>query len=163
MGSVSASLPGKRRAKRATILLVDDDPFQAFAHRFALQRDFSSIERVVDASAAFIRVQEPEFAKTLALIIVGLRLPGMAGPAFVSELTTRAPHVPVLVIGREGETAAEYSGMKVGFCGSECFRRGAAYRGQGLALRRAETGCVGFPSLLSFQQIMLGDVLAVPV
>lgn len=110
VGVISSSVPAPRRAKRATILLVDDDPFQAYAHRSALEHHYARIERTVDASETLIRVEEPGVAETLALIVVGLRLPGMAGPGFVSELTARAPGVPVLVIGRIGETAADYGG-----------------------------------------------------
>jgi DNA-binding NtrC family response regulator len=112
---MSSSVPAPRRAKRATILLVDDDPFQAYAHRSALEHHYARIERAVDASEALIRVEEPGVAATLALIVVGLRLPGMAGPAFVSELTDRVPGVPVLVIGRVGETAADYCGDNLRF------------------------------------------------
>jgi DNA-binding NtrC family response regulator len=108
-------LPAPNRAKRATILLVEDDPFQAFFHRSALGRHFASIERAADASEAFIRVEEPGVEETLALIVAGLRLPGWAGPAFVSELTSRVPNVPVLVIGRPGETATDYTGNLVKF------------------------------------------------
>lgn len=111
----SSSVPAPRRANRATILLVDDDPFQAYGHRDALERHYARIERAVDASEALIRVDEPGMAETLALIVVGLRLPGMAGPAFVSELTARVPLVPVLVIGRVGETAADYCQADVRF------------------------------------------------
>lgn len=111
----SSSVPAPIRAKRATILLVDDDPFQAFGHRSALERHYASIERAVDASEALIRVEEPGVAETLALIVVGLRLPGMAGPAFVSELAARVPRVPILVIGRAGETSTDYGGAKVQF------------------------------------------------
>jgi DNA-binding NtrC family response regulator len=99
----------------ATILLVDDDPFQAYAHRVALEREFASIERALSANEAFIRVEQPEFAERLGLIVVGLRLPGLAGPAFVSELSARVPGVPLLVIGRDGETAAEYSDQDLRF------------------------------------------------
>lgn len=115
MALVNSSVPAPRRANRATILLVDDDPFQAYGHRSALERHYASIERALDASEALIRVEEPGVAETLALIVVGLRLPGMAGPAFVSELTARAPRVPVLVIGRVGETAADYGEANVRF------------------------------------------------
>ena len=115
MGLVSSSLPSPRRAKRATILLVDDDPFQAYAHRSALEPHFAHIERAADANEAFIRVVDPGFEETLALIVVALRLPGMAGPAFVSELRSRLPKVPVLVIGRVGETASDYCGDNVSF------------------------------------------------
>jgi DNA-binding NtrC family response regulator len=99
----------------ATILLVDDDPFQAYAHRMALEREFASIERASSASEAFVRVEQRDFAENLALIVVGLRLPGLAGPAFVTELVARVPGVPLLVIGRDGETAAEYSDQSLRF------------------------------------------------
>jgi CheY-like chemotaxis protein len=115
VGLISSSLPAHKRAKRATILLVEDDPFQAFVHRSALGRHYDSIERVLDASEALIRVEEPGFEETLALIVVGLRLPGWAGPAFVNELRSRAPNVPVLAIGRLGETAADYADNLVRF------------------------------------------------
>lgn len=115
VGFVSSSLPALKRAKRATILLVEDDPFQAFVHRSALGRHYDSIERVLDASEALIRVEEPGFEETLALIVIGLRLPGWAGPAFVNELRSRAPKVPVLAIGRASETAADYVGPMVRF------------------------------------------------
>jgi CheY-like chemotaxis protein len=115
VGFVSPSLPGLKRAKRATILLVEDDPFQAFVHRSALGRYYDSIKRVLDASEALIRVEEPGFEETLALIVVGLRLPGWAGPAFVTELRSRVPNVPVLAIGRARETAADYADSLVRF------------------------------------------------
>jgi len=94
----------------STILLVDDDPFQAYAHKVALERESFNIERAADASEAFIRLDERGFSQSLVLIVVGLRLPGLAGPAFVTELGARMPHVPILVIGRGGETASEYTG-----------------------------------------------------
>jgi len=115
VGSIPSSLPAPNRAKKTTILLVEDDPFQAFAHRAVLERSFASIERAGDASEALIRVVEPGFVDTLALIVVGLRLPGLAGPAFVAELTARLPRMPVLVVGRGSETASNYSGENVKF------------------------------------------------
>jgi DNA-binding NtrC family response regulator len=99
----------------ATILLVDDDPFQAYAHKVALNHEPFNIERASDASEAFIRLDEPGFSRSLVLIVVGLRLPGLAGPAFVGELTARVPGVPILVIGRGGETASEYKGGNLRF------------------------------------------------
>lgn len=110
MAFAPSPLPSSRPAKKTTILLVDDDSIHAYAHRAALERDFANLVRAANASEAFIRLDEPGFSEKLALIVVGLRLPGLAGPAFVNELTARAPSVPVLVIGRPGETAAEYSG-----------------------------------------------------
>ena len=92
----------------ATILLVDDDPFQAYAHRVVLERESFNIERAADVSEAFIRLDEPGFTQSLVLIVVGLRLPGLGGPAFVAELTARVPGIPILVVGRNDETASQY-------------------------------------------------------
>jgi DNA-binding NtrC family response regulator len=112
---VSSSYSVSNATPRTTILLVEDDPFQANAHRSALEHDFASIERVADASDALIRVDDPGFQETLALVVVGLRLPGMAGPGFVSELKARLREVPIVVIGRHRETAVDYSRENVEF------------------------------------------------
>lgn len=118
----SSSSPTPNAGIRATILLVDDDPFQAHLRRSALKSQFVSVERVADASSAFIRVEEHDFQQGLALVVVGLSLPGVAGPAFVSELTSRVPRVPILVIGRPGEKAADYHGAQVSFLPSSASR-----------------------------------------
>jgi DNA-binding response OmpR family regulator len=111
----SSSSPASKAGIRATILLVDDDPFQAHLRRAALKSQYASVERVADASEAFIRVEEPGFQPGLALVVVGLSLPGVAGPAFVDELMARVSRVPILVIGRPGEKAADYNGKNVQF------------------------------------------------
>jgi len=111
----NSSSPAPKAGNRATILLVDDDPFQAHLRRSALKSQFASVERVADASEAFIRVEESDFEQGLALVVVGLSLPGVAGPAFVNELAARLPRVPILVIGRPGEKAADYDGAHVYF------------------------------------------------
>lgn len=100
---------------RSTILLVEDDPFPAYARKSVLERHFPRVERVADLAEAFIRVDEPDYARRLALVIVALHQPGMAGPAFVSELAARLHHVPILVVGRSGEIASDYPGELVRF------------------------------------------------
>lgn len=94
---------------------MEDDPFQALATEFALERHFAGIERAADGAQAFIRIENLKVLSTLALIVVGLHLPGLSGPQFVSELTMRVPTVPVLVIGCPGETAQDYPGKSVRF------------------------------------------------
>lgn len=105
----------RHRSPRSVILLADDDPFQAFARQNALARSFSGIERASSAAETFIKMDRPELADRLALIIVGLRPSSLTGPSFVKEVTERAPNVPVLVIGREGEIAPDYAGKNVHF------------------------------------------------
>ena len=98
-----------------TVLLVDDDPLQAHVRRSVLQRHFHAVERASDAADAFILVEEPDFAEKLGLVVVGLNRPGLGSPAFVAELTSRLPAVPVLVLGCKREDAALYPGENVRF------------------------------------------------
>jgi len=98
-----------------TILLVDDDPLQAHVRKSILGRHFSDIQRASDVAEAFIRVEDPWFAQKIGLVVVCLNRPGLGSPAFVAELTSRLPSVPVLVLGRSREEAAAYEGPNVRF------------------------------------------------
>jgi DNA-binding NtrC family response regulator len=98
-----------------TVLLVDDDPLQAHMRRAILGRHFRDIRRAADAAEAFILVEDPGFVQRLGLVVVGLNRPGLGSPAFVEELTSRLPSVPVLVLGRQREEAAFYEGPNVRF------------------------------------------------
>jgi CheY-like chemotaxis protein len=99
----------------STVLLVDDDPLQAYVRRSILERHFRAVERAADAAEAFILVEEPHFAEKLGLVVVGLNRPGMRSPDFVAELISRLPTVPVLVLGCKREDAALYPGENVRF------------------------------------------------
>ncbi|HXR39620.1 MAG TPA: response regulator [Terracidiphilus sp.] len=98
-----------------TILLVDNDPLQAFQRKSILERRFSKVERVADAAEALCLVEQPQFADRLGLVVSGLNMPGIGGPAFVAELHERLPNVPVLVLGSHGEAPADYQGGWVRF------------------------------------------------
>ncbi|MFZ0302264.1 MAG: response regulator [Terracidiphilus sp.] len=98
-----------------TILLVDDDPLQAFVRVSALEKRFRDVVRVADAAEALCLIEEPNFSSRLGLVISGHHRPGLGGPAFVAELHTRKPDVPVLVLGNGNEIAADYSESGVRF------------------------------------------------
>ena len=97
------------------VLLVDDEPLQAHVRKSVLGRHFRHIQRASDAAEAFILVEDPAFAQRLTLVVVGLNRPGLGSPAFVAELISRLPAVPVLVLGRSREEAAFYEGPTVRF------------------------------------------------
>jgi len=99
----------------ATILVVDDDPMQASLMVSDLGRRFGDVRRVADAAEALCLIEQPDFANKLGLVISGHQTPGIGGPAFVSELRTRMPYLPVLVLGAAKETPADYSREKVAF------------------------------------------------
>ena len=86
-----------------TILLVDNDPLQAFFRKSVLERRFRSVLRVADAAEAFCLVEQPLFALSLGLVISSPEMPGIGGPEFVAELQDRLPHLPVLVLGGTAE------------------------------------------------------------
>ena len=99
----------------AKILLVDNDPLQAFLRKSMLEQRFRDVERVGDAAEALCLVEQPQFAGNLGLVVSGLNMPGIGGPAFVAELHARLPKVPVLVLGGASEAADEYPGEWVRF------------------------------------------------
>jgi DNA-binding NtrC family response regulator len=99
----------------ATILLVDNDPLQAFLRKAVLERRFHDVQRVGDAAEALCLVEQPHFAGNLGLVISGLHMPGIGGPEFVTELHSRLPKVPILVLGAVSEAAGDYIGGWVRF------------------------------------------------
>jgi DNA-binding NtrC family response regulator len=96
------------RVRMAIILLVDNDPLQAFQRKSILERRFQEVERVGDAAEALCLVEQPYFAGKLGLVISGLSMPGIGGPEFVAELHARLPKVPVLVLGSSSEAPGDY-------------------------------------------------------
>jgi CheY-like chemotaxis protein len=108
--------PGSRAVGvMRTILLVDDDPLQAFVRMSALERRFRDVVRVTDAVEALCLIEEPTFSSRLGLVISGHHRPGLGGPDFVAELHSRKPDVPVLVLGNGSENEGDYSESGVRF------------------------------------------------
>ena len=99
----------------STILLVDDDPLQAYLMMSLLGRRFSEVRRVNDAAEALCLVEQHDFAANLGLVISGHHSLGFGGPAFVAELRSRMPAVPVLVLGATDESPTLYADSHVVF------------------------------------------------
>jgi len=74
-----------------TILLVDDDPLQAFLTMSLLRRQSAEVRRVTDAAEALCLIEQPDFSSKLGLVISGHHSAGIGGPAFVAELRARLP------------------------------------------------------------------------
>jgi DNA-binding NtrC family response regulator len=98
-----------------TILLVDDDPFQASMMMSTLGRQFGDVRRANDAADALCLIEQPDFADRLGLVICGHHTRGIGGPAFVAELRSRVPALPILVLGAADDASAEYGGGHVVF------------------------------------------------
>jgi DNA-binding NtrC family response regulator len=99
----------------ATILLVDDEPLQAFLRKSALELRFDHVQRVTDAAEALCLVEQPRFAESLGLVITGHHAAGFGGPEFVAELQDRMPALNVLVLGSNGESASDYATSSASF------------------------------------------------
>ena len=99
----------------STILLVDDDPLQAYLCKSLLERRFAHVRRVADAVEALCLVEQPQFADELGLVISGHHMPGIGGPAFVEELHLRMPSLPVLVLGDASDKPDDYAGERIRF------------------------------------------------
>lgn len=104
----------------ATILLVDNDPLQAFVRMSSLEKKFPDVRRVADAAEALCLVEQPKFAGNLGLVISCLQTTGVGGPAFVAELHDRLPSVPVLVLGGASEPSGDYAAEGVRFLAKPC-------------------------------------------
>lgn len=98
-----------------SILLVDDDPLRASLILSVLEQRFGDVRRVTDAADALCLIEQPEFTDNLRLVISGHHLPGVGGPALVNELRSRAPNLPIMVLGAIGETPADYAEARVCF------------------------------------------------
>lgn len=99
----------------ANILLVENDPLQAFLTMAVLGRQFGDVCRAADAAEAFCLLEQPEFANKLSLVISGHQTSGITGPAFVAELHSRLPRLPVLVLGSAEAASADYTDQPVAF------------------------------------------------
>jgi CheY-like chemotaxis protein len=99
----------------STILLVDNDPLQAYLCKSVLERRFTDVQRVGDAAEALCLVEQPQFARALGLVVSVLNMSGIGGPAFVAEMRDRLPHVPILVLGSGGESVRDFPGGWVRF------------------------------------------------
>ena len=94
---------------------MDDDPLQAFVRKSILEKRFKDVLRVADAAEALCLVEQPEIAGRLGLVVSRHSLAGIGGPAFVSELHTRMPYLPVLVLIDTSADRNDYTGDYVRF------------------------------------------------
>jgi DNA-binding NtrC family response regulator len=99
----------------ANILIVDDDPLQASLMMSVLGRHFGNVRRVTDAAEALCLIEQHDFADNLGLVITGHHTPGIGGPAFVAELRSRKPDLPVLVLGAAGAAPSDYKDDRIVF------------------------------------------------
>jgi DNA-binding NtrC family response regulator len=97
------------------ILLVDDDPLHASVRKAILQRKFQDVRRVGDAAEALCLLEQPQFTKNLGIVVTSSQHSGIGLVSFISELHTRIPNLPVLVIGETDKDQAALADFSVRF------------------------------------------------
>jgi DNA-binding NtrC family response regulator len=95
------------------ILLIEGDPLLGWTRLALLERQFEAVCRVGTAAEALCLIEQPAFASRLCLVISSHTKSDNDGPAFVAELVSRMPEVPVLVLGDVLDGSDSYQGEKV--------------------------------------------------
>jgi DNA-binding response OmpR family regulator len=101
------------------ILVIDDNPMQLSVRAAVLERAGFSVQNANSAEEAMDLLGGVD-AESLRLIVTDHMLPGASGAAFVRELRSFKPDVPVLVITGMDEAEPEYSGLGVVFLHKPC-------------------------------------------
>jgi DNA-binding NtrC family response regulator len=99
----------------ATLLLIDDNPIQAATRQTILRRAGYHVIALLNPERALETFRAHEFPTPIDLIITDHLMPGMNGSAFIAELRTIAPTLPVLVISGMADAEEEYRDLGVDF------------------------------------------------
>jgi CheY-like chemotaxis protein len=102
-------------AAEKTILLVDDNVVQAAIRQTILKRAGYFVVTALDPRRALEMLGEDNLPTEVELVITDHVMPGMSGTKFVSELRTRFPKLPVLVVTGMQEAGEQYLGLDVTF------------------------------------------------
>jgi DNA-binding response OmpR family regulator len=97
------------------VLLIDDNAVQAATRQTILKRAGYYVIAALNPRRALEQFQNDEFPTHIGLVITDHMMPEMTGSAFVKELRTTHPELPVMVISGLEEAEDEYVGMDVLF------------------------------------------------
>src|SRR5438874_2070442 len=106
---MSVSLPGGQSARRASILVVDDEPDVAELFRQRFRRETRQGTYVMHFAASGEQALERlagEIEPQLIVILSDINMPGMDGLALLSEIKQRFPDLPVMMITAYGDDDA---------------------------------------------------------
>ena len=92
------------------VLVVDDEPKMRRVLQMALERMGIEAVAVHDAGQALARVAEERFD----VVLTDLRMPGMSGIDLLSQIRTREPDLPVIVLTAFGTVETAVEAMKRG-------------------------------------------------
>jgi DNA-binding NtrC family response regulator len=94
------------------VLIVDDDPalLQALPEALRLRMELVTIDTADSAAAALDRIAAREYDA----IVTDIKMPGMDGLALLTEIRTRRPDTPTLMITGHGEHALAIDALRGG-------------------------------------------------
>jgi DNA-binding NtrC family response regulator len=98
-----------------TILLVDDNAIQAAVRQAVLKRNDYFVIAALNPTRVLEQLRKGDFMTEIDLVITDHIMPGMAGNAFVREIRSLRPQIPVLVISGLEDAIQEYEGLNVEF------------------------------------------------
>ena len=96
------------------VLVVDDNPVQAFTRKAILARAGFDVETAYSAAAAF-EALENDSNHNISLVITDHIMPGESGCHFVKQLWECRAGLPVMVLSGMAEAEADYAGLDITF------------------------------------------------
>jgi CheY-like chemotaxis protein len=94
------------------ILIVDDNPIQAFTRRLVLEKAHFPVVLADNGAAALAKFDAGE---QFGVVITDHCMPQMTGPELVKTLRERSSTLPIVVLSGLPEAEQEYQGMDVYF------------------------------------------------
>src|SRR5439155_712773 len=97
-----------------SVLIVDDDPalLQALPQALRLRMGGVTVETADSAAAALERIAERDYDA----IVADIKMPGMDGLELLTEIRTRRPDTPTLMITGHGENDLVVGALRGGAC-----------------------------------------------
>ena len=103
---MSVSLPGGQSARRASILVVDDEPDVADLFRQRFRRETRQGDYVMHFAASGEQALERlagEIEPQLIVILSDINMPGMDGLTLLQQVKQRFPDLPVTMVTAYGD------------------------------------------------------------
>jgi FixJ family two-component response regulator len=104
------SSPGSASAKESIVLVIDDDA----SVRRALTNLFESIGLKVEAFASAPEMLDSKLPDVASCLVLDIRLPGLSGLDFQTELAKANIHIPIIFMTGHGDIPMSVRAMKSG-------------------------------------------------
>ena len=104
------SSPGSASAKESIVLVIDDDA----SVRRALTNLFESIGLKVEVFASAPEMLDSKLPDVASCLVLDIRLPGLSGLDFQTELAKANIHIPIIFMTGHGDIPMSVRAMKSG-------------------------------------------------